>query len=288
MSTPPRRKGPSRIMDAMAARVSSLETNFVTSQRNHSFEVDISKLEADPQQARKTFSQKSLDELGASLRNHGQLIPILVRPNPDARGRWIIVAGERRWRAAQGVGIEVLSAIQCDRSYETASLVENLHREDLNPVEEAYGIKRLMEKEGWNQKETSQKIGKSHSEISGLLNIIGLPADFLSKVLASEFPISRNALIELSRLPATPIRASLMQRILDGALTIRELRLAAGPSTSNTKAAVSRSSSHRFSTKAVEKFESALRTVQVDDLSKSDRQKLRSLSELIHNMLGDD
>ncbi len=285
MSAGPRRKAPSPLMSSIGERVSSLESNFVSSNRNHSFEVDTSHLDPDPTQARKTFAESSLAELAETLTKHGQLVPVLVRPNPDVRNRWIIVAGERRWRAAQRAGIHTLVAIKCDQAFEVASLVENLHRENLNAVEEAYGIKRLIEKEKWSQREAAREIGKSPSELSGLLRIVDLPEEFLSAALTSDFPISRNMLVELSRLPDGPGRAALMERALAGNLTIRELRNGGQPQSP------SKGSDHRrprvdgFSGRLIDKLEMSLRRVSSDALSEPDKEKLRALSSLIQDLL---
>ncbi|MBB2164561.1 ParB/RepB/Spo0J family partition protein [Gluconacetobacter sp. 1b LMG 1731] len=285
MSPIPRRKGPSPLMNSIGQRVSSLESNFVSSNRNHSFEVDASHVEPDPTQARKTFPEASIDELAESLKKHGQLAPVLLRPKPGERNRWIIVAGERRWRAAERAGIHMLVAIKCDKAFEVASLVENLHRENLNPVEEAYGIKRLMEKEGWNQREAAKEIGKSPSELSGLLRIIDLPEDFLSAVLTSEFPISRNMLVELSRLPDGPSRTALMERALSGSLTIRELRNGMQEPSSSKVSASRNGPGNAFSGRLVDKLETSLRKISRDALSEDDRGKLRTLSSLIADLL---
>lgn len=285
MTPGPRRKAPSPLMSSIGERVSSLESNFVSSNRNHSFEVDISHLEPDPTQARKTFPESSIAELAATLKKHGQLVPVLVRPNPDARNRWIIVAGERRWRAAQRAEIKTLVAIKCDQAFEVASLVENLHRENLNPVEEAYGIKRLIEKERWTQREAAKEIGKSPSDLSGLLRIIELPEEFLSAVLTSEFPISRNMLVELSRLPDGPERAALMERALAGNLTIRELRNGGHLQPSPKLSDYRKPREHGFSARLVDRLAISLKTLSSDVLSEPDKEKLRTLSSLINGLL---
>lgn len=223
---PPKRREPSRMMASMADRVESTRSKLLTadSEFSHSFEIEVPLVEADLSQARKAFDETSIELLADSLREQGQLQPILVRRHPDKRGCWIIVAGERRWRAAVRLGWKVMLAIEHGGPYEVASLVENLQRVDLSIVEEATALRRLIEINGWSQRVAAKTIGRSLSDLNGLLKLLELPTNFLEGVLNSEHTLSRNLLIELARVPNGPGKDRLLNQALTRGLTIADIR----------------------------------------------------------------
>ncbi|WP_286192264.1 ParB/RepB/Spo0J family partition protein [Roseomonas genomospecies 6] len=190
----------------------------------HTFEVEVEDISPDPNQPRKVFDDESLEQLAATMAEHGQLQPILVRRDPGARGRWIVVAGERRWRAACLNKWSKMLAIECDGDASVVSLLENLQRKDLNPVEEARGLSQLIQDKGWTQTQAADALGKSKGEISAALRILTLPDDLLAKVLTSELVISRNLLVELARIDDDEMREYLIGLAQDGTLTIRAIR----------------------------------------------------------------
>ena len=136
----------------------------------------LREIEPDPEQPRKTFDEETLGELAASIAEHGLLQPIAVRPRP--RGGYSIVAGERRWRACRMAGLNdvpvVIKEVSDEQAMELA-LVENLQREDLDPVEEAAGIRELMTRCGLTQEQAAQKLGKSRSALANSLRLLSLP-----------------------------------------------------------------------------------------------------------------
>lgn len=148
----------------------------------------INSIIPNPDQPRKSFSDKSLDELASSIKSQGLLQPILVRPCGDSKpGAYEIVAGERRWRACKRAGlIDIPVIVRSLSTKETllAALVENLQREDLNPIEEALGIEVLRDNFSLSQDELSQRIGKSRSAISNCLRLLSLPVA-IQETLAS-------------------------------------------------------------------------------------------------------
>lgn len=231
----PKRKGPSRLMASMEGRVNDLGGAFIasSSEINHSFEVSVEKIQPDPAQARKRFDENALRDLASSLSEHGQLMPVLVRPNPERRGHWILVAGERRWRAASQAGIKTLLAIERTAEHQVASLIENIQREDLSLLEEARGIKELIAVNGWSQREAAKHLSKSVSDLNGMLGVLKLPSSFVESVLNSEHPLPRNLLIELARVQDTEKQKQFFSLALAGELTIQKirngLRLAAEP-----------------------------------------------------------
>lgn len=133
----------------------------------------------NPNQPRRKFSEKSLEELAASIRSQGILQPLLVRPcGPAKPGKYEIVAGERRWRASQLAGLtEIPVLVRSFSAQDTlaAALIENLQREDLNPLEEALGIQTLKDEFGLSQDDLAKKLGKSRSAIANCLRLLSLP-----------------------------------------------------------------------------------------------------------------
>ncbi len=143
-------------------------------------ELDLSQIEPDRSQPRKSFDPEALAELAASIKEHGVLQPILVRPSGSS---YVIVAGERRWRAARQAGltrVPVLIKDLTDQESLSVAMVENLQREDLNPVEEAQGYRNLAEATGWTQEEISRRVGKSRSAVANSMRMLSLPDSVLA------------------------------------------------------------------------------------------------------------
>jgi ParB family chromosome partitioning protein len=140
--------------------------------------VPIEFLAASPLQPRRRFAATELEALADSLRSYGVLQPLLVRPAPGTTPGYEIIAGERRWRAAQLAGLHELPVVVrelADREVLEIALVENLQREDLSPIEEAEGYRRLIDEFGRTQEELAQEIGKSRSHIANTLRLLKLP-----------------------------------------------------------------------------------------------------------------
>lgn len=147
----------------------------------------ISEIEPNRDQPRKHFDEKALAELADSIREHGVIQPLLVRPLED--GSYQLVAGERRWRASRMAGLsEVPVVIQelDDEQVMAIALIENLQREDLNPIEEALGFRNLMETYGMTQEQVAKKLGKSRPAIANALRLLSLPQEVLPMVEAGE------------------------------------------------------------------------------------------------------
>ncbi len=137
-------------------------------------------IEPDKDQPRKSFDADALSELAKSIEEHGVIQPIVVRPNPT--GGYRIIAGERRWRAARQAGLRDVPVLVKDVSDSEAmelALIENLQREDLDPVEEALGYRRLMDVCGYTQEKAAEKVAKSRSAVANSLRILALPKDVL-------------------------------------------------------------------------------------------------------------
>jgi ParB family chromosome partitioning protein len=139
--------------------------------------IAIADIVANPDQPRRRFTPEALEELTASIRVHGVLQPVLVRPLAD--GRYELIAGERRWRASQQAGLHeipaLVRALDPRGAFEVA-LIENVQRADLSPIEEARGYKRLMGEFGHTQEELARIVGKARSHLANLLRLLDLPA----------------------------------------------------------------------------------------------------------------
>lgn len=137
----------------------------------------IGDLEPGPFQPRQAFAEAPLRELAASIRAQGVLQPILVRPKPDTKDRYQIIGGERRWRAAQLVPLHEVPVVVralADRDALAAALVENLQRQDLDPLEEAEGYRRLLDEFGLTQEALGEAVGKSRSHVANTLRLLAL------------------------------------------------------------------------------------------------------------------
>ena len=183
--------------------------------------IPLREIEPDPDQPRKTFDDETLSELSASIAEHGLLQPLAVRPR--AVGGYLIVAGERRWRACRMAGLTEVPAIVKDVTDEQAmelALVENLQREDLDPVEEAVGIRELMTRCGLTQEQAAQKLGKSRSALANTLRLLHLPEPVLALLKSGQLNIG-HAKVILS-LPTADLQQQAAQLIADHQLNVRQ------------------------------------------------------------------
>ncbi len=145
--------------------------------------VPIFKVKANPDQPRKTFDEQDLRDLARSIKERGIIQPLIVRPEPGISGQFQIVAGERRWRAAQLAKVDsvpVLVRELDDLEVLEIAIIENIQRADLNPVDEAAGYQQLMDKFGHTQEKLSDALGKSRSHIANTLRLLNLPEAVLS------------------------------------------------------------------------------------------------------------
>ncbi len=141
-------------------------------------ELDLNDIVPNRDQPRKTFDEASLEELADSIRRHGVLQPLLVRPIPS--GGYQLVAGERRWRACRMAGLTKVPVVVkelTDTETMEIAIIENLQREDLNPIEEAEGLQALIDKCGYTQEEAAASVGKSRPAIANSLRLLRLPPE---------------------------------------------------------------------------------------------------------------
>jgi len=182
--------------------------------------IPVDSISPSPLQPRKKFKEESLEELAASLREHGVVQPIIVRPSGTG---YELLVGERRWRAAQLAGLKSIPAVVREAEPSEClqvALVENLHRDDLNGIEEASAYRQLMEEFGLTQEEISQKVGKSRSAVANALRLLQLPVEIQASVVAEE--ISAGHARALLALQGDPYQETLLKRIIEEGLSVRE------------------------------------------------------------------
>lgn len=183
--------------------------------------LSISEIEPDRGQPRTKFTEEALAELEASIREFGVLQPLLVRPMSD--GSYKIVAGERRYRAARRAELKEVPVIiksLTDAEAAAIALIENLQREDLNPIEEAAGIKKLIEEYGYTQEEASEKLSKSRPAIANALRLLMLPQD-VSK-LVEEGKLSAGHARALLGLEDEKLISDVAKEIVEKQLSVRQ------------------------------------------------------------------
>lgn len=179
----------------------------------------IDLVQRNPQQPRRTFDEGELNELSNSIRTHGVLQPILVRPIAD--GKYEIVAGERRWRAAQRAGLHTIPAVIREFNEVEVleiAIVENVQRTDLNPIEEAQGFQALIDRFGRTQEEIAEAVGKSRPHIANMLRLLKLPDDLQEMVRDGRLSSGHARAILTA-----PDQHALAQRVITEGLNVREV-----------------------------------------------------------------
>jgi ParB family chromosome partitioning protein len=151
--------------------------------------VPIDRIAPNPDQPRRTFAEGALEELAASIREKGVIQPLIVRPDPARADGFQIVAGERRWRAAQRAQLHELPVIVRefdDTEVLEVAIIENIQRADLNALEEAQGYRQLIDRFGHTQDQLAQALGKSRSHIANMMRLLALPGDIQEMVRAGQ------------------------------------------------------------------------------------------------------
>ncbi len=180
----------------------------------------IELLRRNPDQPRRRFPEEELLELAASVKTRGVLQPILVRPAPGAPGEWQIVAGERRWRAAQIAGLHevpILVRELTDSEVLEIGIVENVQRADLDPVEEALGYQALLDRFGHTQAEVAQTVGKSRSHVTNALRLLALPERVREHLIAGRLSAGHARAIMTA-----PDPGRLADQVVERGLSVRQ------------------------------------------------------------------
>lgn len=199
-----------------------------------STEISLSDIDPNPDQPRRVFDKEALETLAESIRQSGLLQPLLVTPEGS---RYRIVAGERRFRAARMAGLDTVPCVVREMSEQErreAALIENLQREDLNPIEEAAGIRDLMESCGYTQELAAKRVGRSRPAVANLLRLLALPESIQQMV--KDGRLSAGHARVLAGLESETQQLALAERILRDGLSVREAeKLAAAPAEPSQK-----------------------------------------------------
>ncbi len=225
------------------------------------YKIEVGLLQPDPQQPRKHFDPEAINELTASVRKLGVLQPVLFRR--DDQGALFLVAGERRLIASQRAGLTKIPGIYVEGKYREISLVENILRENLTPVEEAEGMKLLMAEEGYSQTQLAEMLGKTQSSVSKTMTIANLPEDILAQVRGNP-NIPKTMLLE-----AASARTEKGMRTVFNRYMIREAKKAAAAT-----AAKPRSSHEAAIINQVVLFQDKLFKVDLSNWNEENRQDL--------------
>jgi len=187
-------------------------------------EINIEDIYANPDQPRKNFDESAMEELASSIREHGVITPIVLTKRDD--GKYMIIAGERRYRAAKRAGLYTIPAVvrdYSDREIKEISLIENLQREDLNPIEAAVGMKKLMDDYKLTQDELAQRIGKSRPAIANTLRLLTLCDEVIDLVRDGKLSSGHaRALVPLPK----EVQPKIAQEAIDKSYSVREIERA--------------------------------------------------------------
>lgn len=174
----------------------------------------------NPNNPRRDFVEADLADLAASIREHGIIQPVVVRPQPGHSGMFELIAGERRWRAAQRAGLADIPVIIRDVDDKIAlelAIIENVQRADLNPIEEAAGYQKLMDEHGYTQADLGDVIGKSRSHVANTLRLLKLPASVQGMVGDGALSAGHARALVTSARPE-----ALARRIVENGLSVRQ------------------------------------------------------------------
>jgi ParB family chromosome partitioning protein len=189
-------------------------------QESANLEIDVDRITPSLFQPRRAFDEGKIQELASSIRNQGIIQPLVVRPKGE---QFELIAGERRWRAAMKAGLSRVPVVIREANDQEAlqlALVENLQREDLNPIEEANGYRRLQEEFQWSQEEMADKVGKSRPAIANSIRLLALPAEVQQEVTSGNLPAGQaRALLGLQ---AEPLIISACRQVIAKGLSTRD------------------------------------------------------------------
>jgi ParB family transcriptional regulator, chromosome partitioning protein len=204
----------------LSALLSEAETPKAEGETGGGREIPIELITRNPDQPRRAFGDAEIEELAASIREKGVLQPVLVRPSPDTQGQYQLVAGERRWRAAQKAGLRSLPALVReldDSQVLEIAIVENVQRSDLNPLEEALGYRALMDRFGRTQEAVARVVGKSRPHVANALRLLNLPAEVQAMLTDGRLSAGHaRALI------GAPDALALAREVVERGLNVRE------------------------------------------------------------------
>ncbi len=212
-----------RLGRGLAALIGDMDASVATGQADaapNDGHVPIELVGANPNNPRRNFDTAELDELAQSIREHGVVQPVIVRPSARIEGHYEIIAGERRWRAAQRAGLTQIPVIVRsvdDKAALELAIIENVQRSDLNAVEEALGYQQLMNEHDYTQNDLAQVIAKSRSHVANTLRLLKLPPDVCALVVDGSLSAGHARTLVNA---ANPMEVA--HRIISGNLSVRQ------------------------------------------------------------------
>ncbi|NCO22863.1 MAG: ParB/RepB/Spo0J family partition protein [Rhodobacterales bacterium] len=230
------RRGLGRGLSALMADVGMGETQQADDRplRRADQQIPVEQISPNPDQPRRSFSVDKLNELAASIREKGVIQPLILRRHPHKPEAYEIVAGERRWRAAQIAQLHTVPAVirdLDDTEVLEVAIIENIQRSDLNPVEEAAGYRLLMDRFGHTQEKLSEALGKSRSHIANLLRLLNLPEDVLDLLRDGDISAGHARALITTENPS-----ELAKIVVGKGLSVRQTEvLAKGPKPDNSE-----------------------------------------------------
>ena len=223
-----KKKGLGRGLESLFAVYDNIDDEKITKQKVKKeegiTELDITKIYPNPNQPRKHFDEEALQELASSIKTHGVIQPLVVNQEEDG---YMIIAGERRWRASNMAGLEKVPVViknYTEKQVKEISIIENLQREDLNPIEAARAIKQLMDEYNLTQEVVSDRIGKSRSSIANTLRLLTLYPDVIKMI--EDGRLSSGHARSLVVVDDTTQQIKLAKQAADGKMSVRDLEKA--------------------------------------------------------------
>ena len=188
------------------------------------YKIPLAAISPDPDQPRKHFDKKKLKELSNSIKSKGILQPILIRKNDkeSVAGEFLIIAGERRFRASKLAKLDIIPAIYTTGDPEEIALIENLQRDDLKPLEEAEAYARIIESHNYSQGQLSSVVGKARTTINEILTLNKLPEEIKTECRTSDTP--KNVLLEIAKQDDPEVAAILFSKVQNENITVAKIR----------------------------------------------------------------
>lgn len=225
-----KRAGTSALQDRLSRSFSRIPAEDVP----RVFRLSLGEIEPNPDQPRKYVDQEALRELAGSIERHGLIQPIIVKRRDDGQEGYMLVAGERRFRAHAILGRNEILAIVTQGAADEIALIENIQRQDLHPLEEASAYARMMQLHGWTQEQLAEAVGKARTTVTNILKLNGL-ADSIKTECAQRDDVSKSLLFEIARLDDLRAQQELWVRVRAGG-TVRDVRrISAAKKASPTK-----------------------------------------------------
>jgi ParB family chromosome partitioning protein len=242
--------------------------------------VDIEIITPNPEQPRRYFKPEALEELSQSIKQRGVLQPVIIRKGND--GKVVLIAGERRFRAAKMAGLEKIPAILSTGNPLEIAIIENLQRENLSPIEEAEALDKLMKEFDYTQEQLAKAIGKARSTITEILSINKIPDNIREECRTSDIPKSH--LIEVAKQKTPKQMNSLLREIKDDGLKTSHIRQKTRP---KTAPALPQKAPADIALECINKLVEAILKIDFDSMKKTEKKRISKALEELTEVMGE-